>query len=75
LYTRITTKPGIAELAVLESIHSITIVEETIVSPENQEIVRQFYPGNEGKGNYEQKLRFLADLVLCLHSIHVPQWN
>jgi hypothetical protein len=34
---------------VLESNHSITIVEETIESPENQEIVRQFYPGNEGK--------------------------
>jgi hypothetical protein len=32
----------------LESIHSITIVEETTESPENQETARQFCPGNKG---------------------------
>jgi hypothetical protein len=39
--------PGIAELAMLESIHSTAMIEDIIESQENQETVRLFYPENK----------------------------
>jgi hypothetical protein len=48
----------------LESIHSITIVEETTESLENQETARQFCPGNGGERWIIKKINFLASLDL-----------
>jgi hypothetical protein len=48
----------------LESIYSITIVEGTTKSLENQETARQFCPGNRGKRSIINKIDFLASLDL-----------
>jgi hypothetical protein len=49
LYTETTTKPGIAELAILGSIHSITMTGVPTESLGNQEKAMQSYPGRKGE--------------------------